>query len=68
MGKVKSFNAKLAHETSTEGKVICPVCHTEIKRIKLVTQKKGHVGYTPRYDYAKLCKCTEADIMSGTNY
>ncbi len=40
MGKVKSFTAKLAHETSNEGKVMCPVCNTEVKRIKLITNKK----------------------------
>jgi hypothetical protein len=65
MGKIKSFNAKLAHETSHEGKVICPVCNTEIKRVKLVSQKKGTAGWSPRYDFVKICKCTEADIMAG---
>ncbi len=39
MGKVKSFSAKLAHETSNEGKS-GPVCKAEIKRVKLVTNKK----------------------------
>ncbi len=68
MGKVKSFTAKLAHETSHEGKVMCPVCNTEIKRIKLVTQKKGQAGWQPRYDFVKICKCNEADIMSGKDY
>ena len=33
MGKAKSFAAKLAHETSSEGKVICPVCNTELKKL-----------------------------------
>jgi uncharacterized Zn finger protein (UPF0148 family) len=40
MGKVKSFSAKLAHETSTEGKVMCPICKAEIKRVKLITNKR----------------------------
>jgi hypothetical protein len=68
MGKVKSFAAKLAHETSHEGKVFCPVCNTEIKRVKLVSQKKGQAGWSPRYDFVKMCKCNEAEILDGTNY
>ena len=56
MGKVKSFTAKLAHETSNEGKVMCPVCNTEIKRIKLITNKKKSGGWTPQNEYAKICK------------
>lgn len=67
MGKVKSFSAKLAHETSTEGKVMCPICKAEIKRVKLITNKKGTNGWSPRYEYAKICKCNEADIMAGAN-
>ncbi len=66
MGKVKSFTAKLAHESSNEGKVMCSVCNTEIKRIKLVSnKKKDGTGWSPRFEYAKICKCNEADIMSG---
>lgn len=68
MGKVKSFTAKLAHESSNEGKVICSVCNTEVKRIKLITNKrKGMEGWAPRFEFAKICKCNEADIMSGKN-
>jgi hypothetical protein len=65
MGKVKSFAAKLAHETSGEGKVMCPVCNTEIKRIKAITNKKQNGGWTPRYTFVELCKCNEADFMAG---
>jgi len=68
MGKVKSFIAKLAHETTHEGKVFCPVCNTEIKRVKLVSQKKGQAGWAPRYDFVNLCKCNEAELMEGKNY
>ncbi|MFB3845314.1 MAG: hypothetical protein ACE14O_06145 [Candidatus Cloacimonadaceae bacterium] len=68
MGKVKSFAAKLAHESSNEGKAICPVCNTEIKVVKLITQKKGQAGWSPRYDFVKVCKCNENEIMSGKNY
>jgi len=67
MGKVKSFTAKRAHDTSTEGKVICPVCNTEIKRIKLITNKKKAGGWTHQNEYAKICKCNEADILAGKN-
>jgi len=35
MAKGRSFAAKLAHEISTEGKVMCPNCNTEVKKIKL---------------------------------
>ncbi len=68
MGKVKSFAAKLAHESSHEGKVFCPKCNTEIKKVKIVTQKKGQAGWAPRYDFIKVCKCNEADVMSGKNF
>ncbi|HNX02716.1 MAG TPA: hypothetical protein PLE33_07015 [Candidatus Cloacimonas sp.] len=67
MGKVKSFTAKLAHETSNEGKVICPVCNTEVKRIKLITNKKNDGTWSPQKKYAKICKCNEADILAGKN-
>lgn len=66
MGKVKSFSAKLAHEASNEGKVMCPVCHTEIKKIKAVlNRKKGTASWSPRYEFFKVCKCNEADFMAG---
>lgn len=66
MGKVKSFAAKVAHDFSTEGRVICPVCNTEIKQIKAITnRKKGTEGWTPRYDFVKICKCNEADFLAG---
>ncbi len=67
MGKVKSFAAKLAHSASHEGKVWCDVCNTEIKRIKVVNNKKGIAGWAPRCDFVKICKCNEADILSGKN-
>ncbi len=68
MGKVKSFAAKLAHDASTEGKVICPVCKTEVKKIKAITNKgKGTNGWSPRYEYVKICKCNEADFLAGKN-
>ena len=66
MGKIKSFAAKLAHESSDEGKVMCPVCKTEIKRIKMIGNKKtGGAGWSPRYEFVKLCKCNEASFMEG---
>ncbi len=66
MAAGKSFSAKLAHELSTEGKVICSVCNTEKKRIKMVLNKKTKTGtWSPRYEFQSLCKCNEADIMAG---
>jgi hypothetical protein len=66
MAKGRSFAAKLAHETSMEGKVVCPVCNTEIKRIKLVLEKKSKAGsWSPKYEFRDICKCNENDIMSG---
>ena len=67
MGKVKSFAAKLAHDASNEGKVICPVCNTEVKRIKLVKNKKGQTGWSPDKESVKICKCNEADVFAGKN-
>jgi len=66
MPKGRAFAARLAHEISTEGKVICPVCNTEIKKIKLIRDKKSKAQtWAPRYEFRDLCKCTEKDIMSG---
>ncbi len=66
MAKGKAFAAKLAHELSTEGKVFCPVCNTEIKRIKLITANKSKAStWAPKYRFEKVCKCNEKDIMAG---
>ncbi|HPF08677.1 MAG: hypothetical protein PHU99_00800 [Candidatus Cloacimonetes bacterium] len=67
MGKVKSFAAKLAHEATSEGKVMCPVCNTEIKRIKLITNQKTDGTWRPNKQFVQICKCNEADIMAGKN-
>ncbi|MEA1973790.1 MAG: hypothetical protein U9N34_10940 [Candidatus Cloacimonadota bacterium] len=62
----RSFAAKLAHEISTEGKVICPKCDTEIKRVKLVLNKKSKDNnWAPKYEFREICKCNEKDILAG---
>lgn len=68
MAKGRSFAAKLAHEISTEGKVICAVCDSEVKKIKLVRSRnsKGNT-WAPRYQFVSMCKCNEKDILSGKN-
>jgi hypothetical protein len=66
MAKGRSFAAKLAHEISTEGKVMCPVCNSEIKRVKLIRNSGSKIGtWSPRYEFTKICKCNENDIMAG---
>jgi uncharacterized Zn finger protein (UPF0148 family) len=66
MGKARTFNAKLAHESTMEGKVVCPVCNTEVKAIKLIRSRKAANGnWAPKYEFRKICKCNEKDIMSG---
>ena len=66
MAKGKSFTAKLAHELSTEGKIICPVCNQEVKKIKLVLSRDSKAGtWAPKYDFRDICKCNEQDIMAG---
>ncbi|HOD60399.1 MAG TPA: hypothetical protein PKH17_06625 [Candidatus Syntrophosphaera sp.] len=66
MGKAKTFAAKLAHESSTEGKVICPVCNTELKKLKIITnKKKGSGSWSPKYEYVRVCKCNENDLLAG---
>lgn len=67
MGKVKSFAAKLAHESTNEGKVMCPVCNTEIKRVKMISNKKTDGTWRPVKEFAKVCKCNEADVLAGKN-
>ena len=66
MPKGRTFAAKLAHEISTEGKVICPNCSQEVKRVKLIRANKSKSdSWTPKYDMVSMCKCNEKDIMSG---
>ena len=66
MAKGKTFAAKLAHEQSTEGKVICPVCNTEVKKIKLILSRDSKAGtWAPKYDFRDICKCNEQDILNG---
>jgi hypothetical protein len=66
MPKGRSFAAKLAHDLSTEGKVICPTCNTEMKRVKLVRARKSKAdSWTPKYEFINMCKCNEKDILAG---
>lgn len=66
MAKVRSFAAKLAHESTTEGKIICPKCNSEIKKIKIIRSKKSKTdSWSPRYEFVNICKCNENDVMSG---
>ena len=66
MAKKRSFTAKLAHEIGTEGKVVCPNCNTEVKRVKIIRNKKSKVGtWAPGYGFISVCKCNEADVYSG---
>lgn len=66
MGKVKSFAAKLAHDTVTTGKVFCPVCNTEMKKVKLILNKRKDAGgWSPRYEYKPICKCNEESFWAG---
>lgn len=66
MPKVRSFAAKLAHEISTFGKVICPKCNTEVKKIKLIRGRKSKANtWSPKYEFVDICKCNEKDIMAG---
>lgn len=66
MPKGRTFAAKLAHEISTEGKVMCPKCNSEVKRIKLIRSRKSKAdGWAPRYEHVSICKCNENDIMQG---
>jgi len=50
----------------SEGKVICPVCNTELKKLKIVTnKKKGSGSWSPKYEYIRVCKCNENDLLAG---
>jgi uncharacterized Zn finger protein (UPF0148 family) len=66
MSKTRTFAAKLAHESSTEGKVICPVCNQEVKKIKLILSRDSKAQtWAPKYDFRDICKCNEQDILNG---
>lgn len=66
MAKKRTFAAKLAHEVGTEGKQICPKCEIEIKRVKLVLNKKSDPDkWAPQYKFQNLCKCNEDELYSN---
>ena len=66
MPKARSFGAKLAHEASAEGKVMCPICNSEIKKVKLVRARKSkNDSWMPKYEFVSICKCNEKDILAG---
>ena len=66
MGKGKSFAAKVAHQSSNEGKVMCPNCNIEIKKIKLIIADDSKANtWSPKYEMKDICKCNEQDILSG---
>jgi len=66
MGKGKSFAAKVAHQSTNEGKVICPSCNVEVKKIKLVmTRDSKSNTWAPKYEMKDICKCNEQEIFSG---
>ncbi len=65
MAKKRTFAAKLAHEIGTEGKQICPNCDIEIKRVKVLRNKKrGANNWSPAVTFQNICKCNEGDIFS----
>ncbi|HPY96754.1 MAG TPA: hypothetical protein PL063_06035 [Candidatus Cloacimonadota bacterium] len=66
MAKGKSFAAKVAHDISNEGKQICPVCDTELRRVKLILTRESKAGtWQPKYEFRNVCKCNEQDILAG---
>ncbi len=66
MGKVRSFASKVAHATSHEGKDFCPKCNTEIRIARLIrNRKKKSSKWAPKYEFVKICKCNEKDVMAG---
>jgi len=66
MGKGKSFAAKVAHQSTNEGKVMCPSCNAEIKKIKLIMSRDSKANtWAPRYEMKNICKCNEQDILNG---
>ena len=66
MPKARSFAAKLAHEITTEGKVMCPKCNQEIKKVKLIRARSSKANsWAPKYDFVNMCKCNEKDILTG---
>lgn len=66
MAKKRTFAAKLAHETTMEGKLVCPNCNVEMKRTKLIRSKKSKAdSWSPNYEFLNICKCNENDVYAG---
>lgn len=64
MKKVRTFAAKLAHATKGKTKIICPVCHSEIKTIQLIHSRQSNGKWAPKREFAKICKCNEEEILA----
>ena len=63
MAGKKGSKAKLAHE-SKGGKIVCPVCNSEIKQIKFIKSKisdKG--GWSPNFVMENVCNCNEKELL-----
>lgn len=62
--KVRSFTAKLAHNTNNLGKNICSVCDSEIKKIKLIRAKSSKAkSWSPSFEMKSICKCNESKVL-----
>ncbi len=64
MAKGRGKAAKLAHESKGTGKIICPVCNTEIKQVKMIRAKVSDKGtWSPSYGIESVCKCNEKELL-----
>ncbi len=64
MAKGRSFSAKLAHQATGFGKVICPNCESEVKKVKLIRSKNSKANsWSPKYEISSICKCNETKIL-----
>ena len=66
MSKARSFGAKIAHQTSHQGKEFCDKCKQEIKSVKFISStfsSKG--GWIAKPNFIKICKCNESDVYAG---
>jgi len=64
MSKGRGSGAKLAHESKKSGKMICPKCNTEIKKVKFVRARISKSdGWAPNFKIESICKCNEKEML-----
>lgn len=65
MAKSQSFADKV-NKKSDSGKIVCPVCETEVQRVKSIRSVPGKSdgSWKFRQKMVDVCKCNEKEVYA----